>query len=101
MPVKEGELLGAMGGIIGGIQIDGDPVHPAPKSLGVPPDDTLGQSLAHAIQLLDSDRILETRHRRLRGQVEPFYRITTEKQLVNGVAAQSGRVVAVGIATGN
>ena len=27
--------------------------------------------------------------------------IATEKQLMNGVAAQSGRVVAVGVATGN
>src|ERR1700736_4477725 len=101
MPVKEGELLCTMGGIIGGIQIDGDPVNPAPESLGVPPDDAPGQSLTHAIQFLDSDRILETRHCRLRGQVEPFYGIATEKQLMNGVAAQSGRVVAVGVATGN
>jgi hypothetical protein len=30
MPVEEGELLCTMGGIIGGIQIDGDPVHPVP-----------------------------------------------------------------------
>jgi hypothetical protein len=57
MPVKERELLGAMGGIIGGIQIEGDPVNPAPESLGMPPDDAPGQGLAHAIQFLDSDRI--------------------------------------------
>jgi hypothetical protein len=37
----------------------------------------------------------------LRGQVAPFYGIAIEQQLVNWVAGQAGRVVAVGIATGN
>jgi hypothetical protein len=101
VPVKKKNCFAPCVGSAVGIQIDGDSVCPAPQSLGMPLDHAQGQRLAHAIQFLDSDRILETRRFWLRWQVAAHYGIAIEKQLMNGVAGQSGRVAGVRVATGN
>src|SRR6516162_3651231 len=101
MPVEERQLLRAMRGIIGGIQIESDAISPAPESLRVTPQDAPGQSLAHSIQLLDSYPIFETRQRRLGGEIETVYWISIQQEFMNGIAGQAGGVVGVRIAAGN
>ena len=60
------------------------------QSLGVTPDHTLGQELAQTIEFLDPNSVLETRQRRLRGQVATLDRIAIQKQFVNRILGQSG-----------
>jgi len=59
------------------------------------------QRLAQTIKLLRSDGILETRQRRLRGQIAARARIAVQEHLVNRIGGQAGRIVGVGIAAGD
>ena len=60
MRVEEGELLGAMGWIVGGIQIDRDAAGPVFQSAGMMFDDDIGQTFGHCKQIFGRDRVLET-----------------------------------------
>jgi hypothetical protein len=98
--VEERELLLAVGGVVRGIEIDGDPrrtpFEPAPLVL----DHGVGQHVRHVAQGRPPDDVLEPRERRLRGQRRAGQRVALEQQLVDGVVGQPGGVVAVGVATG-
>ena len=99
--VKEGQLLRAVGGIIGRIQVDRDELGAAMQPAAMAFDHTIGQRFAHPVKLFAVGRILETADRRLRGQVLAFNRIAPDQHLVHGVFGQPRRIVGVGITTGN
>jgi hypothetical protein len=92
---EERQLLRAMRGIVGRIQIDGDAMSAMVQPLGVAPDYAAGQELAQPIQLLDPNPVLETRQRRLRSQIATLNRIALQEQFVNRITGQAGRVVSV------
>jgi phage terminase large subunit-like protein len=58
--------------IVGGIQINRHSISPAPHSLAVTPHYADRQGFAHPIEFFHSHPILETRQRRLGGQVVTF-----------------------------
>jgi hypothetical protein len=66
-------------GVVGRVQIDGDAIGAMTQPLGVTPDHTLGQELAHAIEFLYPNSVLETRQRRLRSRVATLDRIAIQK----------------------
>ena len=72
MPVEERQLLRTMRRIVGGIQINRHPISPVPQSLAVTPHYADRQGFAHPIEFFHSHPILETRQRRLGGQVVTF-----------------------------
>ena len=88
-----------MGGIIGGIQIDRDPLGSPLEPVAVLRDDRRGQGTAHPIQRPWADRILKPGERGLRGQGGPAHRIAPHRQLVQGIVGQPSRVSAVLIPT--
>ncbi len=100
MAVEEGQLLLAVGRVVGGIEVDRD----APRTtLEAPPmmrDDRGGQHVPHGDQLAPPDGILEPRQRWLRGQRRPGDRIPLQQQLVHGIVGQPSSVVAVGVPAG-
>src|SRR5437870_12810112 len=83
MSVEKRQLLRAVRGIVGWVQIDGDAIGAMAQPLGVTPDHTLGQELARSIEFLYPNSVLETRQRRLRSQIATFRRIAIQKQFVN------------------
>src|SRR6266853_2406898 len=101
MSVEKRQLLCAVRGIIGRIQIDGDAISAMTQPLAVTPDHTLRQELARTIKFLDPNSVLETRQRRLRSQSATLDRITIQKQFVNRILGQARRVVGVQVAAGD
>src|ERR1700684_2104797 len=95
--VEERQLLCAVRGIIGRIQIDGDAIGAMTQPLGVTTDHALGQELARTIELLYPNSVLETRQCRLRSQIATLDRIAIQKQFVNRVSGQASRVVGIGV----
>ena len=79
MSVEERQLLRAVRGIVGRVQIDGDAISAMTQPLGVTPDHTLGQELARTIKFLYPNSVLETRQRRLRSQSATLDRIAIQK----------------------
>src|ERR1039457_2521476 len=71
------------------------------QPLGMALDYTARQGLAHTVELFRSDRVLEARQCRLRGQIKSRNRIAVEQHLVNRIGTQTGRVVGVRIAAGD
>ena len=67
--VEEGQLLGAVGRVIGRIQIDRDPLGLALQPSAMALDHGLGERDPHPVQIRSIERILEARERRLRCQV--------------------------------
>ena len=61
MSIEERQLLRAVRGIIGRVQIDGDAIGTMAQPLGVTPDHTLGQELARTIEFLYPNSVLEMR----------------------------------------
>jgi hypothetical protein len=76
MSSEERQLLRAVRRIVGWIQ--GDTVSATVQSLAVPPDYAVRQELAQAIEFFDPHSVLETRQRRLRGQVAILDRIAIQ-----------------------
>ena len=66
----------------------------------MPLNDLGQQGLRHAIQPTRSDRILESRERRLRAEIAAFDRVPTDQRLMDRIPSQAGRVIAVGVAAG-
>src|ERR1700677_4240541 len=64
-------------------------------------DHALGEKLTRTIEFLDSNPVLETRCRRLRSQVETLDWIAIQKQFVNRILGQTGRIVRVRISAGD
>jgi hypothetical protein len=73
--VEEGQLLRAVRGIVGWIQIDGDAIGATAQPLGVTPDYADGQGLAQPVEFLYPNPVLETRQCRLRRQIAALDRI--------------------------
>ena len=48
MPIEERQLLRPVGGIVGGVQIEGDAAGPSVQTAAAPLDQAVGQSLRQA-----------------------------------------------------
>jgi hypothetical protein len=102
MGVEEGQLLIAMGGIVGGVEINGDVFHPSrAEPAAMPLDHRLGQRLAHPVKVTGIDRVLEARERGLRGERFTLDRLPVAEQLVHRIVGEARGVVAVGVAAGD
>jgi hypothetical protein len=100
VPVEEGELLRAVGRVIGRVEIDGDVPGPPMQSLPMAVDDVRGELAAHRIERLRPDVVFEARDRRLRGERVAHHGVTPEQQLVNRIVGQASGVVGIGLAAG-
>ena len=99
--VEERELLLAVGGIVGRIEVDRDESHAVAEPLAVVGQDGRRPTARpEPIQVGAAHRILEPRQRRLRAQGRAGERIAVEQQLVDRIVGQPGGVVAVGVAAG-
>jgi hypothetical protein len=92
-------LLGAVGRILGGIEIDGDVTSSAPQPFAVTLDHHLRERLSHPEKLASTDAVLEAREGRLRGQGLAVDRIPSHQHLVHGILGEARSIVAVRIAT--
>ena len=102
MPAEEGQLLLAVGGILGGIEVARDLPHgPARESPLVIGEDRVGQGLAQGIQRAAPHAVLEPRQDGLRAKRRTRKEIAVHHQLVDRIVSQPGRIVAVGVATGH
>ena len=101
MAVKEGQLLRAVRGIIGRIQVDRDDGGAAVQPAAMAFDHTIGQRFAHPVKLFAVGSILETADRRLRGQVLAFNGIAPDQHLVHGVFGQPRRIIGIRITAGD
>jgi hypothetical protein len=95
--IEETELLSAMGGIYGRIEIDRDAPRSTSQAMAIVLDDEIGQRGTHAIERQRAKAILEARQGRLRSQRITVDRITTDEQFVDRVLGKPSRVVAVGV----
>src|SRR4029077_14095610 len=95
--IEEGQLLGAVGGIIGRIQIDRDASGSAPQTTAMPFDHTVGQRFAHAKQLFAIPAIFKARQGRLRSQVFALDGIAPHQQLMDWIGTEPGRIVGIRI----
>ena len=100
MAIEEGELLLAVGGVVGGIEVDRDAGGAALEPPSMVRNDGVRQHVAHRDQLARPHGILEPRQRGLRGQGRPREGIALEQELVDRVVGQPGGVVAVGVTAG-
>ena len=100
MAVEEGELLRAVGRVIGGIEIDRDPACAAMQPLLVPLDHARRQLAAHRVEGLTGHAVFEPRDRRLRRERIAGDGVTTQQELLNRIARQPVGVIGIGIAAG-
>ncbi len=100
MAVEERQLLGAMRRVVGGIEIDRDPVRTAVKAPPVPLDDRLRQLASHLVERLGAVAILEARDRGLRGERVAVDGIAAQQELVNRVVREPVGVIGIRIAAG-
>jgi len=96
--VEEGQRLLPVCGIIGGIQIDRDPLSAALESLLMLRDHGRRQCAPHPIQLPGRHRILKPGEGRLRGQGRASHRIAPHRQFLEGIVGQPGGIVRVLVA---
>src|SRR5262249_38154375 len=97
--VEEAQLLGAMGGIVGRMQIDGDASSPTLQSTAMTFDHALGQGLAETKQLFAISTIFKARQGRLRSQILTLDGVATDQQFVYRIGTQPGRIVGIRIPT--
>ncbi len=97
VPIEERELLGAMRGVIGGIEIDRDAPRAAVQPALVPIHDPHREGVPHLIQLGAPHPVFKPRDGRLRGQRDPVDGIAVDQQFLNRIVGQPVRVVAIGI----
>jgi hypothetical protein len=96
--VEERELLRAVSGVVGRVEIDRDLSGPPAQSSLMPRDHRRREFAPHRIQFLDADVIFEARDRRLRRE-----RVSGDwvpQQLVNRVVGEPIRVVGIGMPAG-
>ena len=94
--VEEGELLGAMGGVLGVVEVQDDMVR---RSL-VGGDEEVNRSISQAAQIFGGDGVLQTGKRGLTGQVL-FGRKPVAGGFERGVQPEGVGVVGVFISAGN
>ena len=90
-----------MGGIVGGIQVDGDAPGLATKPLAVAFDHEIGESFSHPVDILAAYGILEAGESGLGGERLTRDGISTQQHLVDGIVGQSRGVIGVGITAGD
>jgi hypothetical protein len=98
MAVEEGELLLAVGRILGGIEVDRDAASASPPALALSLDHNVRDGFGHAKEALGVDGVLEPRERGLGGERIAVQRIAIEQELVNGIVREPSAVVGVGVA---
>ena len=98
VPVKEAQLLGAVRRVDGGVEVDGHLPALAAEAEPMSVDDGRDQSLAHAVQIAGTDRVLEAREGRLGRQGITRDRIAIDQQPMDRVLGQARRVIAVSVA---
>ena len=101
MPIEEAELLLAVGGIVGRIEVDGNAPGATPEPRAKLLDDEVGQPGARQVDCLPPHGVLEPGGRRLGRQVGTGERIALEQEFVHRVLGQARDVVAVGVAAGD
>jgi hypothetical protein len=101
MTVKQRQLLVAVRGIVGGVQIDGDAARPSMQAPRVPLHHAISQRFAHPVQFFAVHRVFKPRQRRLRGQIRSLDGIASQQQFVNRIARQPAGVVRIRIPAGN
>ena len=101
MPVEQRQLLLAMRGIVGGVQIEGDAPHRSMQGPRVPLQHAVGQRFAHPVQFLAIHGVFKPRQRRLRSQIPSLDGIASQQQFVNRIARQTVRIIGIRIAAGN
>src|ERR1035441_2564898 len=79
--IEKGELLLAVRGVVGGIQIDGDPTGATMQTLAMSCNDAVRQCFRHAQQFLTIGSIFKTRQGRLRSQVLAADRIPAHQPI--------------------
>jgi hypothetical protein len=99
--VKEGQLLGPVGGIVGRVQIDRDAPGSALQTTAMSFDYAVGQRFAQTKQLFAIPAIFKARQGRLRSQVFALNWIATHQQFVDRVGTQSGGIVGIRIPARN
>ena len=95
--IEEGQLLGAVGLVLGGIQIDRDQPDAA-AAAAMPGNHRVGERVAHGEQHPRGRRVLEARDRRLRGQAAPVNRVAPQQQFVDRILGEPIAVIAIGMA---
>ena len=101
MTVEERQLLGAMSRIIRRIQIDRDPLGLALQAPAMPLDHRVGQRDPHPVQIRPIHRVLKARERRLRSQLLALDRVATTQQLLDRIAPQPARIIAIRVTAGD
>jgi len=71
------------------------------KALAMPLDHHVGQSLAQAVKILATERVLESREGWLGRQSLALDGVASHQHLVNGILRQPCGIVAVGVAEGD
>ena len=95
--IEEGQLLGAVGLVLGGIQIDRDQPDAA-SAAAMPGNHRVGERVAHGEQHPRGRGVLEARDRRLRGQAAAVNRIAPQQQFVDRILGEPVAVIAIGMA---
>jgi hypothetical protein len=98
--IEQGQLLIAVGRVVGRIQVDGDASGFAAEPLAMSLDDEIGKCGPESIQGQGTDRVLEAAERRLRSQGIALDGIPAKQQLVDRVVRQAGCIVGIGITAG-
>jgi hypothetical protein len=93
--IEKSELLLAVRGVIGGIQIDGDATGATIQTLTMAFNDAVRQRFRHAQQFLTIRSIFKAREGRLRSQILAIDGIPTDQQLVDRIRCQPCRIVGI------
>ena len=95
--VEETELLRAVRGVFGDIDVDRDAPRTRPP-LAMTGDYGVGQRLPQTVERSGPDGVLEARDRGLRRQSAAGDRIPIEQEFLNGIVRQSIRIVGIRVA---
>jgi hypothetical protein len=91
--IEKSELLLAVRGVVGGIQIDGDATGATMQTLTMSFNDAVRQRFRHAQQFLTIQSIFKARQGRLRSQILAVDGIPTDQQLVDRIRGQPCRIL--------
>jgi hypothetical protein len=95
--IEEGQLPGAVGLVLGGIEIDRDQPDAA-AAAAMPSNHRVGERVTHGEQHPRSRRVLETRDGRLRRQAAAVNRVASRQQFVDRIVGEPVAVIPVGMA---
>ena len=101
MAIEEGQLLGAVGRVIGRIEVDRDLPGAPMQALPVPVNDALGQLAPHRIEGLAALAVFKARQRRLRRQRRAGDGVAAQQQLVDRIVGELVRVIGIGVPAGD